>query len=144
MSHTWGSTPRLTDWPTVSRNVTLTLTLTFATKNLWRRRRGNPVPKCITGPPSSWGIWIWRPGPPGWGSLESETVKFGHESRRTWTQEWLRWREPAAILNGRPVLPSRERPTSTNTQLCDSNKHLFVSPRWVLETKIDWPTDRRS
>jgi hypothetical protein len=26
MSPRWGSTPRLTDWPTVSRNVTLTLT----------------------------------------------------------------------------------------------------------------------
>jgi hypothetical protein len=30
MSPRWGSTSRLTDWPTVSRNVTLTLTLTFA------------------------------------------------------------------------------------------------------------------
>jgi hypothetical protein len=27
------------------------------------------------------------PGPPGWGSLESETVKYGHESRGTQTPE---------------------------------------------------------
>jgi hypothetical protein len=38
----------------------------------------------------------------------------------------------------------RERPTSTNPQLPDSNKNLVVSPRWVLYSKLDWPTDRRS
>jgi hypothetical protein len=26
-------------------------------------------------------------GPPSWGSLDSETVNYGHESRRTRTQE---------------------------------------------------------
>jgi hypothetical protein len=35
-------------------------------------------------------------------------------------------------------------PTSTNPQLSDSNKNLVISPRWVLDTKTDWPTDRRS
>jgi hypothetical protein len=35
-------------------------------------------------------------------------------------------------------------PTSTNPQLSDSNKNLVVSPKWVLYSKIDWPTDRRS
>jgi hypothetical protein len=38
----------------------------------------------------------------------------------------------------------RERSTSTNPQLCDSNKNLVVSPRLVLYSKPDWPTDRRS
>jgi hypothetical protein len=38
----------------------------------------------------------------------------------------------------------RERQTSTNSQLSDSNKNMVVSPRWVLYTKTDWPTDRRS
>jgi hypothetical protein len=28
-----------------------------------------------------------RPGPPGWGSLESNTVKYGHEFRGVRTQE---------------------------------------------------------
>jgi hypothetical protein len=60
----------------------------------------------ITGPPCSWGIYIQGLGPPGWGSLESETVKCGHESRGTRTWEWLRWRGPAAIVNERPILSS--------------------------------------
>jgi hypothetical protein len=50
-----------------------------------RRRKGNPVPGGITGSPGSWGIQIWRPGHPGWGSLESKTVKCGRESRCTRT-----------------------------------------------------------
>jgi hypothetical protein len=43
----------------------------------------NPVPGVITGPPCSWRIEIPGPGPPGSGSLESKTVKYGHESRGT-------------------------------------------------------------
>jgi hypothetical protein len=39
-------------------------------------------------------------------SLESETVKYSHDSRRTWTQEWLHWWGPAAIVNERPILSS--------------------------------------
>jgi hypothetical protein len=38
----------------------------------------------------------------------------------------------------------RERPTSTNPQLSDSNKNLVVSPRWMLYTKTHWPTDCRT
>jgi hypothetical protein len=40
------------------------------------------------------------------GSLESETVKYGHESNGTRTQEWLRWRGSLAIVNDTPVLSS--------------------------------------
>jgi hypothetical protein len=43
-----------------------------------------------------------------------------------------------------PSSLQRERPTSTNRQLSDSNKNLVVSPRLVLYSKTDWPTDRRS
>jgi hypothetical protein len=32
-----------------------------------RRRKGNPVPKGITGPPCHWGTYMQGPGPPGWG-----------------------------------------------------------------------------
>jgi hypothetical protein len=53
--------------------------------SLRRRRKGNPVPGGITGPPCSWGMYVWGPGPPGWRSLESQTVKCGHESRGTRT-----------------------------------------------------------
>jgi hypothetical protein len=38
----------------------------------------------------------------------------------------------------------RERPTSTNPKLSESNKDLAVIPRRVLYPKTDWPTDRRS
>jgi hypothetical protein len=44
------------------------------------------------------------------GSLESETVKYGHESQGTLAGELLRWRAPAAILNDRPVLSSERVP----------------------------------
>jgi hypothetical protein len=69
-------------------------------------QKGNPVPGGITRPPCSWGIKMWGPGCPGWGSLGYEAVKYGHASPGTQTQEWLpRW-GLAAIVNGRPVLSS--------------------------------------
>jgi hypothetical protein len=37
-----------------------------------------------------------------------------------------------------PFSRQRERPTSTNLQLFDSNKNLVMSVRWVLDTKTDW------
>jgi hypothetical protein len=43
-----------------------------------------------------------------------------------------------------PTSRQRERPTKTNPRLSDSNINLVVSPRWVLYSKTDWPTDRRS
>jgi hypothetical protein len=44
------------------------------------------------------------------GSLESETVIYGHEPYGTRTRKWLRWRGPAAIVNDRPVLSSERAP----------------------------------
>jgi hypothetical protein len=70
--------------------------------------KGTQCPGNNNWPPCSWGILIRGPGPPGWGSLESETVKCGHESRGTRTWEWLLWRGPVAIVNDRPI-PSSER-----------------------------------
>jgi hypothetical protein len=49
------------------------------------------------------------------GSLESETVKYGHR----------------AIVNDRPVLLS-DRAPHINKPATDSNKYLVVSPRRVL------------
>jgi hypothetical protein len=46
-------------------------------------------------------------------SLESETVRYGHESHGTRTRKWLGWRGPAAVLNDRPVLSS-ERASHIN------------------------------
>jgi hypothetical protein len=48
------------------------------------------------------------------------------------------------LLTTDPTSRQGERPTSTNPQLSSSNKNVVVSPRWVLYSKIDWPTDRRS
>jgi hypothetical protein len=52
-------------------------------------------------------------GPPGCGSLKSETVKYGHESRGSQTWERLRWRGPAATVNYRSVFSS-ERASNFN------------------------------
>jgi hypothetical protein len=41
-----------------------------------RRRKGNPVPGGITGPPCSGGIYIRGPGLPYWENLEFETENF--------------------------------------------------------------------
>jgi hypothetical protein len=41
---------------------------------------------------------------PGGGSLESETIKCGHEFWGTRTWEWLHWRGPAVNVNDRPIL----------------------------------------
>jgi hypothetical protein len=40
------------------------------------------------------------------GILKSETVKYGHVSEGTQTQERLCWRRPAAYIKDRPVLSS--------------------------------------
>jgi hypothetical protein len=95
MSPRWGSIPRLTDWLTVSCNVTLTLTLTRILQSrveAWSntstvvsrgmRRKGNPGLGGVTVPPCSLAISLRGAGPPGWASLESEAVKYGHESPR--------------------------------------------------------------
>jgi hypothetical protein len=48
------------------------------------------------------------------------------------------------LLTTDPASRQRGRPKSTNPQLSASNKNLAVSPRWVLYSKTDWPTDRLS
>jgi hypothetical protein len=49
-------------------------------------------------------VEVSGPDPEVWGSLESERVKYDYDSRGTRTQEWLRWRGSAAIINDRPIL----------------------------------------
>jgi hypothetical protein len=44
------------------------------------------------------------------GSLESETVNYGHESNGSRTRRCLRWQGPGAIVNDRPVLSSERAP----------------------------------
>jgi hypothetical protein len=84
------------------------------------------------------------------GSLKSETVKYGRKSQRTRTREILRWQGPAAHTKDRPVLSSErathgiKNVTVRRIPYSEREKNLVVSPGWVLYTKTDWPTDRRS
>jgi hypothetical protein len=41
----------------------------------------------------------------------------------------------------RPVFSSERAPTLTSLQLSNSNKDLVLSPRWMLYSKTDWPTE---
>jgi hypothetical protein len=45
-----------------------------------------------------------------YGSLKSETVKYGHKSQGTRTRERLRWQGPVAHTKDRPVLSSERAP----------------------------------
>jgi hypothetical protein len=84
------------------------------------------------------------------GSHKSETVKYGHKSQGTRNRERLRWQGPAAHTKDKPVLSSERAPhgiknvTVRRIPYSERKQNLVVSPGWVLYTKIDWPTDRRS
>jgi hypothetical protein len=41
-----------------------------------------------------------------------------------------------------PSFRQRGRPISIKPQLSDSNKNLVLGRKWMLDTKIDWPTSR--
>jgi hypothetical protein len=60
------------------------------------------------------------------GSLESETIKYGHESHGTPTRERLRWRGPAAILNDRPVLSSQRMLYKDYDRRCSIEKKILA------------------
>jgi hypothetical protein len=49
------------------------------------------------------------------GSLESETVKYGHEHQGAQTRESLRWQGIAAYTKDRPVLSSEMAPHKNKT-----------------------------
>jgi hypothetical protein len=49
-------------------------------------------------------------GGDGKGSLESETVKYGHESHETRPENYICWRGSAAKVNDRHVLSSERAP----------------------------------
>jgi hypothetical protein len=50
-------------------------------------------------------------------------------------------------LNNTAPTSQRGRPTSTNPQLSKNKgegEKVVGGPRWMPDTKTDWPTDRRS
>jgi hypothetical protein len=65
------------------------------------------------------------------GSLESETVKYGRESHRTWTRERLRWRGKTAIVNDRPILSSKRMLHKNYNRKCSVGKKNY----WSLSVK---------
>jgi hypothetical protein len=81
---------------------------------------------------------IQGPGSPGWGSLESETVKYGHESRGTRTLELRRWRGPAAIVNDRPILSPKRLLHKDYYRKNTVGKNLWS---WVSRGLTPWRTD---
>jgi hypothetical protein len=111
-----------------------------------RRRKGNPVPGVRTGPPCSWGIQIWGPGPPGWESLESETVKCGQESRGTRTPEWLYWRGQAAKVNERPIFLSERMLNEDYDRRClleiinagRESQGIVAKTNWLAVNRQSW------
>jgi hypothetical protein len=84
------------------------------------------------------------------GSFKSEIIKYGRKSQGTKTRERLRWQGPAAHTKDRSVLSSERAPhgiknvTVRRISYSERRKNLVLSPGWVLYTKTDWPTDRRS
>jgi hypothetical protein len=72
-----------------------------------------------------------------WGSKQWSRVPWDSDPRMTALAR------ASSNVNNRSVLSS-ERAHHVNKPATDSNKNLLVSPRWVLYSTTDWPTDRRS
>jgi hypothetical protein len=85
------------------------------------------------------------------GSLKSETVKYGREYQGTRTEERPALAR-ASSTSKRQTHPlvregdprNQERNCQTYSVFRTEKKNLVVIPGWVLYTKTDWPTDRRS
>jgi hypothetical protein len=58
------------------------------------------------------------------GRFESETVKYGLEYQRTTTGKLLHWREPAVIVNDKPVISS-ERAPRVNKRNCKTALEIW-------------------
>jgi hypothetical protein len=78
------------------------------------------------------------------GSLESETENMVVSSTGLGPENDCAGEVQQQLYTTDSSSRQRERPTSRNPQLSDSNKNLVVSPGWVLYSKTDWPTDCRS
>jgi hypothetical protein len=100
----------------------------------------NPVPGGITGPPCSWGIEIWEPGPPGLGESQMR-----QQSMVTGSERWV-----STLQISDPSSRQRGRPTETRPQISDSNIPTGSNIRsqvpqgCSLPRHTGWLTDRQS
>jgi hypothetical protein len=69
---------------------------------------------------------LWVVGGDEYGSLESETLKYGCKSHGTRTREWLRWRGPAAASKShtRPLF----RESAPHQQTCNCLTVIKIRP----------------
>jgi hypothetical protein len=82
-------------------------------------------------------------------SFKSETVKYGRKSQGTTTEKDCAGKGQRHIQKtDRPLVregvPRNEERNCQTYSIFRTEKNLVVSPGWVLYTKTDWPTDRRS
>jgi hypothetical protein len=119
MSPRWGSTPRLTDWPTVSRNSTLTWLypclggFECLHRDRGRRRRQRE------GKHQVWGSKIW--------SRKTRLARASSIYKR----------------HTRPLI--REGAPENKTVTVKSNEYLVMSPRWGSTPRLtDWLTVSRN
>jgi hypothetical protein len=81
------------------------------------------------------------------GSLKYETVKYGREYQGTRTRERLRWEDPAACTNDRPVLSSERAPHKKQDRNCHTVINIWS---WVpdgarhQDLLTDWLTVSRN
>jgi hypothetical protein len=84
------------------------------------------------------------------GSPKSETVKYGREFQGTRTQERPALVRASSTYKRQTHPLVREGDPRNYERNCQTysvfrtEKNLVVSLGWVLYTKTDWPTDRRS
>jgi hypothetical protein len=131
MSPRRGLTPRQTDWLTVSRKVTLTLSL------CWKR-----VTSVEAGLNTST-VTLRVGGGDEKGRLRSVTVKYGRESQGTRTWERIPWQGPAAYTKERPILPSERMPHRKQDRNCQTKINIWSwAPDGARHQDLltDWPS----
>jgi hypothetical protein len=58
--------------------------------------------------------------------------------------QWREWINILYIVKVRPVFSSERARHINKPATVRQKKNLVSSPKWVLDTKTDWPTDRQS
>jgi hypothetical protein len=113
MSPRWGSTPRLTEWLTVSRTVTLTLTIHWPSVAMWLRFENS---QSSAGVPSELLIKNWRVS---WGS-----------SRRWWRRHSV-FVKCSNKLHKNAINPINRKPVYKSRTLPNMWQYFPLQDQWV-------------